>query len=136
MSANLDLVRSICEPWEFGDFSSAEWADPEIEWVMVDGPSPGRWTGVAGMVEGWREFLSAWEEYRVEVSECRELDDERVLVLDRFSARGKGSGLEVGHIRTQAANLFHVRDGKVTKLVLYWDRDRALADLGLAPESG
>jgi hypothetical protein len=92
----LELVKSISAPWERGDFSSAEWAHPEIEWVIADGPAPGRWTGVAGMLSGWRDFLGAWKEWRLEAEEYRELDGERVLVLFHFSARGKASGLQVG----------------------------------------
>jgi ketosteroid isomerase-like protein len=136
VSANLELVRSIYTAWERGDYGSAEWADPEIEFVRADGPSPGSWTGLAGMAEGTRDWLSAWEDPRVEVDEYRELDDERVLALIRISGRGKRSGLELGQMRTRAAHLFHVRGGKVTRFVDYLDRERAFADLGLAPESG
>ena len=61
-SANLDLVRSIYANWERGDFfSSAEWADPEIEFVVADGPHPDTWSGLAGLTEGFRDFLSVWE---------------------------------------------------------------------------
>jgi ketosteroid isomerase-like protein len=68
------------------------------------------------------------------VDEYSELDQERVLVLTRSSGRGKTSGLELGQVHTQAAHVLHVRDGKVTKLVIYLDRERGLADLGLSPE--
>jgi ketosteroid isomerase-like protein len=132
VSENLDLVRSIYADWERGDFSSAEWAHHEIEYVMADGPQPGSWTGLAGMAEGMRELLGAWEGYRVEAEEYRELDDERVLVILHAGGRGKTSGLELGQqMGGRGANLFHVRDGQITKLVVYFDRDRALPDLSL-----
>jgi ketosteroid isomerase-like protein len=132
MSENLDLVRWICSPWERGDFSLADWAHPEIEYVIFDGPSPGHWTGLSGLAEGWRSFLSAFEDFRAEAEGYRVLDNERILVPLRNIGRGKASGLELGQMRTDAANLFHIRDGKVTRLVTYFDRERALADLGLA----
>jgi hypothetical protein len=84
--------------------------------VIIDGPSPGRWAG-PDAANGYRDILSAWEEYHAEAYEYTELDDERVLVLLHVSGRGKTSGLEIGQMRTEEANLFQIRDGKVTRIV-------------------
>jgi ketosteroid isomerase-like protein len=132
-SANLELVRSIFARWDRGDYTSTEWADPEIEFVIPYGPDAIGTTGLAGMEAAWRNFLSTWEEgYRAEADEYRELDDERVLVTNTYNGRGKTSGLDVRQIDTRGATVLHIRAGKVTRLVLYWDLDQALADLGLA----
>lgn len=131
VSQNLNLVRSIYADWERGDFSSTEWADPDIEYVVADGPDAGNWTGLAGMASAVRGELNAWEYLHVEAGEFRELDGERVLVLDHRRSRGKRSGLDLGPVHTQAVHIFHIRGGKVTRLVAYRDRTLALADLGL-----
>jgi ketosteroid isomerase-like protein len=125
VSANLDLVRSIYADWERGDIlTAAEWAHPEIEFVIADGPEPGSWNGLAGMAQAVRGVVSAYEPYRVEATEFRELGDERVLVLDHQIGRGK-SGFDFGQVETREATLFQIRRGKVTRLVRYLDRDRA-----------
>ena len=129
MSANLDLVRSIYADWERGDFSHAEWADPKLEYTIADGPQPGTWIG--HMPEGFRDWTSAWEGYRTEAEEYRELDAERVLVLNRSSGRGKSSGIDLTQFQARGAMVLHIRHGKVTRLVSYTDRDRACADLGV-----
>jgi ketosteroid isomerase-like protein len=131
MSENLDLVRSIYAAWERGDFSSASWADAEIEFELADGPEPGSVTGVAEMARSWSHRLGVWEGFHTLPDEYRELDAERVLGLHRFSGRGKGSGLDLGPMDLEGACIFHVRDGSVTRLVVYVDRARALADAGL-----
>jgi hypothetical protein len=131
VSENLDLVRSILAEWERGDYSSAEWAHPEIEFVLADGSDPGSWTGVTAMTEGFRGRMSAWEGLRIEGAELRELDRERVLMLYRRHGLAKASGLDLGQIQTTGAGLLHIRHRKVTRVVLYSVRERALADLGL-----
>jgi ketosteroid isomerase-like protein len=123
--------------WERGDFSSAEWAHPEIEFaVIADGPTSAARRGRQGTAQTFREFLGTWENYRVEVEEYRELDDERVLVLLHATGRGKTSGLDLRQMRTHGATLFQLHAGTVTRLVIYPYRERALADLGLPPDAG
>jgi ketosteroid isomerase-like protein len=91
-SANLDLVRSIYAAWGRGDFSGADWAHPEIEVVVADGPEKGTWTGHDGMAAGWRGFLGAWGDYRVAADDYRELDAVRVSCSCSTAAMEKRAG--------------------------------------------
>jgi ketosteroid isomerase-like protein len=128
VSANLDLVRSIYADWERGDFRSVGWADPEIEWIRRDALEGEVTKGLATVGEAWRTWLTAWRDYRVEASEFRDLDGDRVMMLGRMSGRGR---LSDAVVETEIVNVFHIRDGKVIRLVMYGNRNRALADLGL-----
>jgi hypothetical protein len=86
------------------------------------------------MAEGARGAIEVLEQGRIEAEEYRELDGQRVLVLDRRSGAFKHSGIEYGGaagIPTTGAHLFHMSNGVVSRLVMYFDRARALADLGL-----
>jgi ketosteroid isomerase-like protein len=131
VSENLELVRSIFAEWERGDYSNVEWADPEIEFILSGELDPSRTTGVPAMGQAWGRWLREFEDFRTTAEEIRELDENRVLVLTNNSGRGKRSGIQLGGTSTPGANVFHIHEGKVTKLVLYPNRDRGLADLGL-----
>ena len=131
-SANLDLVRSILAAWERSDYTTlAEWAHPEIEYVVADGPDTGTWTGLAGVAEAWRDITDNWDDPRVEVQNIRALSRERVLALYLRVGRGKTTGFDIGNLRMTSATIFDVYDGKVTRIVHYVDHRNALADLGL-----
>jgi ketosteroid isomerase-like protein len=131
VSDNLDLVRSIYADWQRGEFDSAGWAHPEIEYVFADGPDPGGWTGLEEMAEHFRAWLGLWEEFRLTADEYRQFDAENVIVLDHLSGHGKASGLDLGEIQANGAWVFYIRDGKVVRMIRYMDRERALAELGL-----
>jgi ketosteroid isomerase-like protein len=126
--SNLDVVRAIYADWGRGDFARSDWADPDIEFVYVGGPEPTASRGIAAMDAAWREWLRGWEGFRAEPFEYRAIDDGRILVLVRNRGRGKLSGLEFEE--RSVGNYFELKDGRVTKLVVYLDGARALSDLG------
>jgi ketosteroid isomerase-like protein len=128
VSENLDLVRSIYADWERGDYGRSDWADTEIEFVIADGPAPAEARGIAAMANAYRGLLQGLEHVRSQAEEYRELDGGYVLVLNRVGGRGKESGLASDG---RGVDLFCIVDGKVTRLVSYFHRGRALADLGL-----
>ena len=136
MSENLDLVRSIYADWERGEWGRGDWASPDIEYEYVGGPEPRSGTGLAGLASVMRDWLGAWEDWRVVADDYLELDGERVLVSFHFSGRGKASRVDMAKLQTNGTTLFEVGDGKITRVVQYFDRDHELADLGLTPDTG
>ena len=108
MSANLDLVRSMYTAFERGDFTNADWADPEVEYVIAEGPEPRTFRGLAGLAEAMRNLFGDFEDVGAEAEDYRELDACHVLVLTRNFGRGKLSGVPVS---AKHAEVFEVQVG-------------------------
>ena len=82
------------------------------------------------MAQGLRDVLGAWDDLRRQVDEYRELDEIRTLVLSDSGDAAWRAGLSLANYRNRERNMFHVREGVVTRIDFYFDCGRALADLG------
>src|SRR5262249_229284 len=107
-SANLDLVRSIYTSWERGDHRY--WADPEIEYVTIGATGLGGGQGLYGIADSFREWLSAWSDWKGTADTYLELDRERILVPCQSAVRGGAGGSTRPRPQTHGATLFHVRE--------------------------
>jgi ketosteroid isomerase-like protein len=122
---NLELVRSIYERWEQGDYSSNEWADPEIEFSAPGGLDPDPVQGVEAMGRQWADWLGQFEHFSARATEFLESGDQ-VVVLNRFGGQGRTSGVPMEDM--PGAARFRIRDGKVIELAIYVDPERGLRD--------
>lgn len=122
---NVEIVRAILANWASGDFSSTDWADPEIEFVAPFDKA----RGVEALGQRWREFLLAWDHFVTTPERFIDAGGDRVLVLIRFEGHGRASGTPL--LNFCGAQLFTLRDGKVVRLVLYENRHDALEAVGL-----
>jgi ketosteroid isomerase-like protein len=120
---NVERVREIFGAWERGDFSSVDWADPEIEFA-IPGPDPRVHRGVGDMSRAWAEWLAAWEEFGVEARRYIDAGD-KVVVDQLFRGKGRGSGIPVDEI--PGAAVFTLRDGKVIRFQGFTTLEAALA---------
>jgi hypothetical protein len=131
-AGNAELIKPIFEQWGQGNWQPRfEVYDPHIEW----GWSEEFPEGLEGVFEDRRDpnprlhtWLSPWEDWRVEAEEYLEIGD-HVVVLARYRGRGKGSGFEV---ESEGAHVFELRDGKVVRLEIFNDRDRAIESVKAA----
>lgn len=121
------VIRELFGRWGEGDFATAGYFDSQVEFRRVGVEAEGLgldgvWFGVDGMWDALREWLQAWEGFRIQALAYDEGHEGRVLVRARMTARGRLSGLTVDR---EVGQLFTLRDRKILIWEAYGDAHEA-----------
>lgn len=96
--------------------------DAEIVFRGRNGVVLGPFRGVDGFIEGWREWLTPFAEYRVSLEQIIPAGD-RVVSLVSQTGRTRHGGVPVPS--PPAAAVWTLRDGQLARVVFYLDRAEA-----------
>ncbi len=122
----LEKLETLYEEWAGGDYSRSDIFDSQMMLETFGIGEPLRADNYEEFVDAMRDWLGAWEDpITIEAEEFLPAGD-RILVLVRWSGRGKGGGAQV---EAEGAHLWTFRDGLVVHYGVYRDRDEARAAL-------
>jgi ketosteroid isomerase-like protein len=121
---NVEVVRKAFDAAGRGDWNAffaaysldVEWDDRDLR------PEGAARRGIEEMREELRIWVGTWVNYRQQVEQMLEVNDQVVVVL-RERGEGKGSGALLDH---RIGIVLTVRDDLIVKQVLYRDPDDAL----------
>ena len=126
---NVEIVRRFIEHWnETRDFPW-ELVDADIVYV-IDPPAwlAGTYRGHAELKDVLRRTLEVYDEFRFEVDDLVPVG-EQVVSLGGVRVRGALSG--AGAVQAGGAGLHELRNGRIVRMRIYFDREQALRDAGL-----
>ncbi len=87
--------------------------EPCVQVTMrLPGMGPVAYSGLDGLGDAWRDWLSHWESYRVETEDVI-ADGERVVVVHRSYGRPRPGVPEIARRR---ATIWTVRDGRIVSV--------------------
>ena len=121
---NLEVVRSFYRAWARDDFPGPrELMDPEIEYVNPPhAVEAGTRRGIAAFSDAVAKVFEGWETWRTEPEQLTALGD-KVAVVVRYRARGRGSGVEV---EGRESALWTLLEGKVLRYEWFHEPEQAL----------
>jgi ketosteroid isomerase-like protein len=127
---NVEIMREFYDRWSRGETGGRWWEifDPAVEWHTArEDPDAEVYRGIAGLRQMMGRWSAAIENMRGIPEEFIDAGD-RVFVWQRTIGRGAGSGVEVVW---EGAYVWTLRDRKVIRVQIYFDRDEALEAAGL-----
>jgi uncharacterized protein len=125
--ADVELVRRVFEAINRRDVQAvldAYHPDADMSTLTSELVQGKAYRGHSGIREYFSSFADVWEELHLDPEEIRDLGD-RILVIGRWTSRGKESGADVV---SPAAWIFAVQNGRIVFSRAYRDADEALRD--------
>lgn len=121
---DIETVRRALRAFSAGDAEAfVALTTPDIEWTTGLGAIEGEvFRGHGGVRTYFARLSTAWEEFRFNAHELRELDN-CVLVLGRLEGRGRGGGVPVD---SPVGAVWELRGGRIWRLRAYLDHAKAL----------
>jgi ketosteroid isomerase-like protein len=97
--------------------------DPDVELhEWPEGVGSKTYHGPDGVREALGVWFEVWEWMKVEITDIQEADD-RIFVTLHQRAKGRASEVEV---EIDSYNVYRSRDGRITSIELFTDRDAAI----------
>jgi ketosteroid isomerase-like protein len=129
-SENEARLRESLVALNRGDFETwAQIFDPEILFEPHRASIHGAYHGLEGIRDWIADTRESFALFEVELTEIRDLDDERLLGIGILRLRGQESGIETEVV---VAAIFEFRDGRLFRYKDYGDRRLALEAARLA----
>jgi ketosteroid isomerase-like protein len=134
--AEVETVRAGLAALNRRDFAGmVATLQPDAELVPLRAVLEGTvYRGHEGLRRWLADMAEDWDDLRIDCDELRGLEGSRVLVLGRFHARGRSSGVRLDQ---PAAWICELVDGKVARIRFFADAAAALdaADRGRADQA-
>ena len=127
---NVDLVRRGFEHFQATGDLREDLIHPDFVWDMSTfqgWPEQQIYRGIDGTKDFFRAWLSAWDDWELEVETLRDAGDQVVAIV-RQRAHSKTTGMAVD---MTFAQVFTIRDGKQIRMEMYADPAEALRATGL-----
>jgi ketosteroid isomerase-like protein len=122
--ANVEVVRGSFEAFRAGDYDRAlEAFDPAVVYDLTHFPEGRVYHGREGVVEAFRNWMSAFEDYRQELDELVDAGGDHVIAVVHEFGRGRGSGVET---QRSTAGLWTLRDARAIRIRFYDSKEEAL----------
>src|SRR3989440_3750090 len=131
---NVELVRSAYESFERSGRFAAHVATVDFVWDMSKfsgWPEQQLYEGPEGAEQFLREWVAAWEDWRLELEALHDAGD-RVVTIVRQHGRSRTTGMPVD---MHFAQVWSLRDGAMARMEMYAETEEALRAVGLDPSA-